>query len=227
MYVSTQARQLLNAWAAFSRGVGKPLIVTTGVALAAEYAIEKNPKRSPEKLVSLYLSGNVKFDQLEHDFMRFVGVNIEKLDPKRVAAERLYELVASNLFVSDWARPSPEFVTKELYEYGEKFLKVADKAIEQCRIYGGRHWQYFKKVCEQSFATGQAEEQEEVENVERLKLDPGHFDRLAAGGSVTSIADHLEKFSQELEVKNDERLLELNATEPRRTEGDGQGQSED
>jgi len=174
--------------------------------LSAEYAVERLGKRDYNKVVGDYFGAKGKPDMGQ--FMRSIGFNLDRLDPRRMAAEQLYTLLCRDLYVTDWSSPSKAFLTEDLYNLGVEYLSAAPAAIEQCVHYGGRHWAYFRTVVSQAVAVQQVEDAMDAEAQAAMKLPPDYFERLGQPGPPPNLSAVRDALASHLE---DKRMEQANA----------------
>lgn len=207
MFASVQARTFFDAWRAFCRGEGSEQPISIDKLLMAEYAVEGLGRRSYDKTIADYFKagGEPDIKKFVSTFRTFEVVQ----DIRRTHAEMLYHKLSSDLFVADFSLPSQEFVSKELYNVGYLFYPVADEAIKQCVTYGGRHWQYFKRVAEQLAAVSSARDRAEEMMQESMRIPHSYFEDLKSASSADA-SSWRKSTAEAIAAAKDDQLMDKN-----------------
>lgn len=207
MFVTNNARILLSSWRSFARGLGQMAPLSDNDYILCEYAVEKLGKRDFNKVVGDYFGARGRPDI--NEFMRSLGLKIDRTDPKRIAAEALYVLLGTDLFLTDYPAPSKMYLTEELYGMSAAAHVAAPQAVDQCIKYGARHWAYFKTVITQAVAVQECEDAIEAETLNAMRLPPGYFEQMG-----TSSIEGVETMRRDLQTHvEDQRIEKANAKE--------------
>ncbi len=212
MNISIPARQFIRAWMGFARGERLPVALTDDDYVMAEYCSEELGKKNADKVAQQFFSSPGKHDWAT--FVKSIGVKIDRLDIRRMAAEAIYIDLCKDLYITDWPRTTAKFLTEELYACAEKVGPVIKVAIEQSVKYNGRNWRYCKVVADGMADTQVAEDAIEQEELLGMKLPDAYFDDMKkASVDVPVVEASRRQLIQSIEtIKEDMVIGELNAT---------------